>query len=262
MSLPGFLVGMRLEGRVALVTGATGGVGSAVAREFAAEGAAVALQYHRNETSAEALVAELRGRGGRAVAIAADLTRPESCASLIEAVGSALGPPAILACFHGAPFRNETWSRDFEKLTAAEIHEAIDVDLLGTVFIAQAALPAMREARYGRVILTASTPALTGHREGLSYMLAKAGVLALTRSLAVIYGADNIHVNALALGAVDTPAMAPLPPQAAEALAKEAALGRRGTPREIARKAVFLASEDADYMTGQTIVVDGGYAMR
>jgi len=253
---------MRLAGRIALVTGASGGIGQAVAREFAAEGAAVALHYHQNRGPAEALSAEIRASGGRAVAIHADLTDQESCRLLASSVGESLGPPAILACFHGAPFRNDRWFRDFEQLPPDEIREALEVDLIGTVFAAQAVLPSMRAARYGRLIFTASTPVLTGNREGLSYMLAKAGVLALTRALAVIYGPDNIHVNALALGAVDTPAMAPLPPAAAEAMTKEAALGRQGTPREVARKAVFLASEDADFMTGQTLVIDGGYMMR
>ena len=253
---------MRLQGRAALVTGGSGGVGRETAREFAREGAAVAVQYRGSEDRARKVVAEIEAAGGKGVALQADLTDPASCRALVAAAVEALGRLDILACFHGAPFENAVWSSAFEDLKPEDFRAPIEVDLLGAVFVAQAVTPVMREQRYGRIILTSSTPAITGDRAGIAYLIAKAGILGLTRALATYLGPDNIHVNALALGAVDTDAMGSLPPGAAEALAREAALGRRGTPTEVARKAVFLASGDADFMTGQTLVVDGGYAMR
>ena len=136
------------------------------------------------------------------------------------------------------------------------------MDLLGSVFAAQVAVPVMRKQRGGAIVLVGSTPAITGDVAGIPYFVAKAGVLALTRGLAQLLGPHNVHVNAIAPGAVDTDAMAGLSQKDAKSLAQEAALKRRGTPQEIARKAVFLCSDDASFMTGVTLVVDGGYAMR
>jgi len=253
---------VRLTGRVALVSGGSGGVGRAVAIEFAREGASVGIHYHRAAERAESVRAEIEALGAKSITIAGDLTRPPDSAAAVAAVTRAFGRLDVLACFHGVRYANETWFAGFEDLPSESFRGPIEVDLLGSVFLCQAAVPVMRAQRYGRIILTASTPALTGDRHGIPYLIAKAGVLGLTRALASAVGEHNIHVNALALGAVDTEAMATLPPEAANALAREAALGRRGTPEEVARKAVFLASDDAAFLTGQTLVVDGGFAMR
>jgi len=253
---------LKLQGRVALVTGGSGGVGREVVREFAQEGAAVAIHYRSSQESARKALADVESVGGKGFLVRADLSSPEECATAVAAVTRAFGRLDILACFHGARFENRTWFAGFEDLRPEDFRIPLEVDLLGSVFITQAVVPVMREQRSGRIIFTASTPAITGHRNGIPYLVAKAGILGLTRGLASALGEHGIHVNALALGAVDTEAMRILPQEAALALAKEAALGRRGTPREVARKAVFLASDDAEFVTGQTLVVDGGYAMR
>ena len=130
------------------------------------------------------------------------------------------------------------------------------------MFACQAAIPRMVRQGHGAVVLVGSTPALTGDRVGISYLLAKAGVLALARALADAYGRDGVRVNAAALGNIDTEAMAGLPEDVRKALEREPALKRFGRPEEVARVIAFLASDDASYITGSTIVVDGGFALR
>ena len=262
MYAPAFWSAVKLRGRVALVTGGSGGVGREVVREFAREGASVAIHYRSSEGEARKALADAESLQAKAVLVHADLSSPEPCAEAVAAVTRAFGRLDILACFHGVRYENRTWFSGFEDLRPEDFRAPLEVDLLGSIFIAQAAVPVMREQRSGRIIFTASTPAITGDRNGIPYLIAKAGILGLTRALASAVGEHGIHVNALALGAIDTEAMRVLPQDAALALAKEAALGRRGTSREVARKAVFLASDDAEFLTGQTLVVDGGYLMR
>lgn len=252
----------RLSGRVALVTGGSGGIGRASVLELASEGADVAVQYNRGRTPADAVVEKVRGIGRRAVAVQADVTDPKACRALAAETVSSLGRLDVVACFAGHPFRKEEWDKDFAELTAAELERPLDVDLLGSAFVAQAVLPTMMKQGRGSLILIGSTPAITGDRVGISYLVAKAGILGLTRALAMSYGPKGIRVNALALGSIETGPMEALPEKDKRALAVEPALKRWGTPEEVARVVAFLASDDSQYITGQTIVVDGGYALR
>jgi len=120
----------------------------------------------------------------------------------------------------------------------------------------------MRRQRSGKIVFVASTPAITGDEVGYSYLIAKSGVLGLTKAAAQYLGPYNVHVNAIAPGSIDTEAMGVLTSKERKELAKYSALKRLGTAKEVARKAVFLCSEDSDFLTGMTLVVDGGYAMR
>jgi 3-oxoacyl-[acyl-carrier protein] reductase len=252
----------RLDGRVALVTGGSGGIGGAAVLELAREGADVAVQYNHGRKPAEAMVEKVRGLGRKAVALQADVADPHACRSLASETLARLGRIDVAACFAGHPFRLEEWNKEFTELTPAEIRRPLDVDLLGSVFVAQAVLPSLAKGGRGSLILIGSTPAITGDRVGISYLVAKAGILGLTRALALAYGPKGVRVNALALGSVSTGPMDALSAKESGSLAEEPALKRWGTPEEVARVVSFLASDDASYITGQTIVVDGGYALR
>jgi len=252
-----------LDGRAALITGASGGMGRATAVEFAKEGArAIGLQYGRNREAARSVAKAVADLGAEPLVIRADVTRQESARAMVRTFVRRFNRLDAVACFAGYPFRREEWFADFTRLTEASFHGPLHVDLLGSVYTAQAAAGVMKKQRSGAIVLIGSTPAITGDVAGIPYLVAKAGVLALTKGLAQILGPYNVHVNAIAPGAVDTEAMAGLTARDRRALAQEAALKRRGDPVEIARKAVFLCSDDASFMTGVTLVVDGGHAMR
>jgi 3-oxoacyl-[acyl-carrier protein] reductase len=253
----------RLDGRVALVTGGSGGIGRAAVLELAEEGADVAVQYNRGKELANAAAARVRKLGRHSIAVQAEVADAAACKRLIEETIKSLTRIDILACFAGRAFTMEEWYKPFADLTPEEIRRPIEVDLLGSVFVAQAAIPLMVKQGRGSIILVGSTPAITGDTVGIPYLVAKAGVLALTRALAQVGGPDGVRVNALALGSIATEATRRETKEADhQKLAQEPALKRWGTPEEVARVVAFLASDDSSYVTGQTIVVDGGYALR
>ena len=252
----------RLSGLISIVTGGSGGIGLSTVLELAKEGSDVAVQYNRGKELALSALEKVQGLGRKAVAIQADVTDHRSCRSLASQTLASLGRIDLVVCFAGHPFRSEEWYRDFTELEPEEFRRPLDVDLLGSVFVAQAVLPSMVKAGRGSLILIGSTPAITGDKVGISYLIAKAGILGLTRALALAYGPKGIRVNALALGSISTGPMEAVSGEERRALAEESALKRWGTPEEVARVVAFLGSQDASYITGQTIVVDGGYALR
>ncbi|MDX1534539.1 MAG: SDR family NAD(P)-dependent oxidoreductase [Thermoplasmata archaeon] len=253
----------RLEGRNALITGGSGGLGSATVRAFVEEGVqGLGISYHTNQARADELVASAVQAGSRAVALRCNATHREDAFQLVEGAVEALGGLDTLVCYAGHPFRRDEWFAPFEELTEEVLLKPLHVDLLGSLFVAQAAIPHLRDSGRGRIVFTASTPAVSGDVVGISYLLAKGALLSLTRSLAWYLGRDKVQVNALVLGSIDTHAMAGLTPEERQALADETALKRFADPEEVARKAAYLASDEASFQTGTGLVVDGGFLMR
>src|SRR2546425_13138963 len=192
----------RLDGRVALVTGGSGGIGRAAVLELAREGADVGVQYNRGKEAADSAVGAVRKLGPRSVAVQADVADARSAERVVAEVVRTFGRLDVVACFAGYPIRTEEWYKDYAALTPDEVRAPIDIDLLGSIFVTQAALPAMVRARRGSIILVGSTPALTGDTVGIPYLVAKGGVLALARALAQVYGPHGVRINALALGSI------------------------------------------------------------
>ncbi len=252
----------KLKGKVALVTGGSGGVGSATVLEFARAGAkGIGIHYSSARKRAESLANQVRRTGTGAIAIKADVSDRHQAYRLVEEVANTFEGLDILICYAGHPFRREEWFKPFEELSEEELMKPLEVDLLGSVYCIQAAIPHLKRSEGGRIVLVSSTPALTGDVVGISYLLAKGGLLALTKSMASYLGAYNVHVNCLALGSIATEAMAVLTEEERRELEEETALGRMATPEEVARKAVFLASDDSSFQTGTIMVVDGGFVM-
>lgn len=244
----------RLTGRVAVVTGAGSGIGRAVALRFGAEGAAV-LSLDVASDAAERTASELRAAGARAVAVRASVADADEVDRAIGRAEAELGPVDILANVAGiygrhAPVREqdlENWQR------------VLDVNLTGGFLCAKRVLPAMVERRWGRIVNVASGAAFAGRPTIAPYAASKAAIIAFTKALALEVARDGVTVNAIMPGVTDTP----MPRQygSEERLIAQGTanpMGRIGRPEDIAAAMAFLASDDASYMTGQTIAVNGG----
>jgi 3-oxoacyl-[acyl-carrier protein] reductase len=242
----------RLDGRSALVTGASGGIGAAIARALHAQGAAVALSGTRRD-ALEALAAEL---GERAYVCPADLREAAATEALVAAAEAAAGPLAILV-------NNAGLTRDMLALRMKDEdwQMVLDVDLTAPFRLARAALKGMVRRRAGRIISIGSIVGATGNPGQVNYAAAKAGLVGMTKALAQEVGSRGITVNLVAPGFVET-AMTEALTQAQRAkLAEAIPLGRLGQPADIAAAVVYLASDAAAWVTGATLHVNGGMAM-
>ncbi len=245
-----------LQGKTAVVTGASRGIGRAIALRLAAEGCKVVVNYHRNAEAAEAVVDAIRSQKGEAIAIQADVSDAQQAQRLIKESLQAFGRVDILV-------NNAGTTRDtlLVMMKEADWDHVINTNLKSCYNVTRAVLRSMMKQRYGRIINITSVSGITGQAGQTNYAASKAGMIGFTKSLAKEVGSRNITVNAVAPGFIPTDLTADLPQDLKDALLKLTALGRPGTAEEVAGVVAFLASDDAAYITGQVIVVDGGLVM-
>lgn len=246
-----------LDGRVALVTGAASGIGAASAQALAEAGAAIAVT-DVNIDSAEAVAAAIERTGGRALALRLDVADEEHWAAAMPAVRARLGPVTVL---HSNAADVSIFDRDNDLLTleAATWDRAFAVAARGSMLSAKHTLPDMIEAGRGSIIYTSSIKGRSGSTRQVAYSSAKGAIESLTRIIATTYGPSGVRCNAIAPGVVDTPAArANVSDELRRLIIEGQVVGRLAEPADIARVAVFLASDAAAMITGQVLVVDGG----
>lgn len=236
-----------LAGRIALVTGASGGIGGAICRRLARDAVGIALAYRSNAEPAEALTAEIVSSGGTARAFGSDLTDPGAPERLIDEVEAALGPVDIVVANHGIARQAH-----YEDLDAATFDHTLAVNLRAPFLLARRALPGMRERGFGRVLFLSSVAAFRGGVIGPDYAASKAGLHGLAHFLASRVAADGVTVNVLAPGFVET-AMLPGDPHQ---LGKRTPIGRVGRPDEVADLAHAILRNG--YITSQVFSIDAG----
>lgn len=251
---------MRLAGRSALVTGAARGIGAAIARGLAREGAGVCVNYATRAAEAEAVAAGIVAAGGRAFAAQADVSVAADVARMVAATVERFDGLDILVNNAAVTDAHRAWT----EVTEAAWDRALDVNLKGCFLCFRAAHPHLRSGGQGRVINISSVTFLTGQGHLLDYVSSKGGMIGFTRTLAREIGPEGITVNAITPGAILTEAELTMFPDQ-EAVAAQMAglqsLTRRGLPEDIANGVVFLASDEASFITGQTLNIDGGWAM-
>ncbi len=242
-----------LEGRVALVTGGSRGIGAAVCAELGAAGAEVVVNYASAADRADQVCADVRDRGGTAHAIAGDVSTPEGAAGLVAQVESEVGPIAILVCNAGI-----TRDNLIMKLSDDDWRSVIDTNLGGAFFTCRAVARPMLKRRAGAIVTMSSVVGVHGNAGQTNYAASKAGLIGLTKSLAKELGGRGIRVNAVAPGYISTQLTDALPEPAREGILASTPLGRLGEPADVARAVRFLVSDAAAFVTGDVLAVDGG----
>ena len=236
------------EGRVALVTGGSGGIGAALCAALARQGAAVAVHYAANRGTAARIAAEISEQGGRAAVFGADLRAADASERLVEAVEHELGGIDVLAANAGM-----AKVRSIEQIDAAAFDESIAINLRAPFLLARRVLPGMLERRFGRILFTSSVAGFIGGAISVDYASSKAGLHGLTHFIAGRVAGNGITVNAIAPALIQDTAMFPGDP--AE-MVKKVPVGRLGTPSEVADLAVALLRNG--YVTSQVVSIDGG----
>lgn len=246
----------KLEGKVAVVTGASRGIGRSIALKLAEEGAKVVVNYSGSQAKAEEVVATIQEMGGEAIAVQASVSKTEEVTVLMDAAVKTFGSLDILV-------NNAGITRDnlLMRMKEEEWDDVLNTNLKGVFLCTKAVTRQMMKQRAGRIINISSIVGVAGNAGQANYVAAKAGVIGLTKTTAKELASRNILVNAIAPGFIETEMTEQLPEDLKQGMLTQIPLAKLGQPEDIAKAVAFLASDDANYMTGQTLHIDGGMVM-
>lgn len=246
----------KLEGKVAVVTGASRGIGRAIALKLADEGAKVVVNYSGSQAKAEEVVAMIQENGGEAIAVQGSISQTEEVTALMDAAVKTYGSLDILV-------NNAGITRDnlIMRMKEDEWDDVLNTNLKGVFLCTKAVTRQMMKQRAGRIINISSIVGVAGNAGQANYVAAKAGVIGLTKTTAKELASRNILVNAIAPGFIETEMTEQLPEDIKQGMLTQIPLAKLGQPEDIAKAVAFLASDDANYMTGQTLHIDGGMVM-
>jgi 3-oxoacyl-[acyl-carrier protein] reductase len=242
---------MDLHGRVALITGASSGIGYVTALRIAEVGADIAIGYERKQQAAQLLAEHIRQMGRRTLAVRGDLRKPAEVLALVDRTEAELGPIDILISNAGMGNRKR-----LEELTLEEWDQTMQVNLRAAFLLAQRVAPRMRERHWGRIIFVSSVAAFTGGIVGPHYAASKAGLLGLMHSLSASFAPYGVTVNAVAPALIADTAMLPAAPGTEQELVSRIPVGRLGKPEDVAEAIMMLLVNS--YITNQTLLIDGG----
>lgn len=245
-----------MQQKVALVTGASGALGRAIALRLAKDGYSIALHYRSRPADAEQVGKELAALGVRSMGVQADLCKEDEITRMVEVVQNELGPISVLVNNAGL-VRDKT----ITKLTSEDWDVVLDTNLKGTFLVSKAVVPGMRERKQGRIINISSIVGAMGNFGQVNYSASKAGLIGLTKSLAREVARDQVTVNAICPGFMDTPMVRGVPEAVQEKLIAQIPLGRFGEPSAVGEAVAYLTGPGGDWVTGQVLHVNGGMYM-